>query len=46
MKPTARRRKGRPERIRVSLFDDSTDVGHYGGFMAGHFLFVYYLFVR
>jgi hypothetical protein len=25
MKPTARRRKGRPERIRVSLFDDSTD---------------------
>ncbi len=21
-------------------------IGHYGGFMAGHFLFVYYLFVR
>jgi hypothetical protein len=28
------------------LFVGPFFVGHYGGFMAGHFLFIYYLFVR
>jgi hypothetical protein len=28
------------------LFFGPFFVGHYGGFMAGHFLFIYYLFVR
>jgi hypothetical protein len=30
----------------AALFAGPFFVGHYGGFMAGHFLFIYYLFVR
>lgn len=30
----------------AALFVGTFFVGHYGGFMAGHFLFIYYLFVR